>query len=207
MSNSPFPSLSAASLREVLRPLVHPDDLDVLLRGHVRVRELARSSGPAALLSLKPATQRRLAAAFELARRREREDPWERPAVGGPGDVLRLLPELRDEPVEVFRVLLLDARHRVMAGPEVSRGTLTNSLVHPREVFRPAIVAGAAAVILAHNHPSGSARPSPEDDAVTRRLADAGRLLGIPVLDHVIVGEREHTSYRERGAVPLGDAS
>lgn len=100
---------------------------------------------------------------------------------------------------EHFLVILCDARNAVIGVNTVSIGTLTASLVHPREVFKPAILAGAAAVILAHNHPSGCAKPSPEDKEATRRLKEAGKLLGIPVLDHVIVAEGDAFSFRSAG--------
>ena len=98
-------------------------------------------------------------------------------------------------------VLLLDGRHRVLGEEIVSLGTLTASLVHPREVFRPAIRASAAALILVHNHPSGDPEPSPEDRTVTERLASAGDLLGVPVLDHVVVAERGFRSLRDDGTL------
>jgi DNA repair protein RadC len=102
---------------------------------------------------------------------------------------------------EYFLALHVDARNAVKGVTVVSIGTLTASLVHPREVFRPAIVAGAAGVILCHNHPSGVVKPSPEDNETTTRLVNAGRMIGIPVLDHVIVtsaGEAVY-SYRRAG--------
>src|SRR2546428_10897099 len=88
---------------------------------------------------------------------------------------------------EVFVIAMLTIRHRVIGLHTVSVGCLTSSLVHPREVFKPAILAGAAALLLAHNHPSGDPEPSAEDVALTRRLASAGTLLGIAVLDHVVL--------------------
>lgn len=97
-------------------------------------------------------------------------------------------------------MLLLNARHEVMRRILCSRGTLNASLVHPREVFRPAIIASAAAVILVHNHPSGDPEPSEEDIALTGRLVQAGRILGIEVLDHVIVAKRGYVSLRARDA-------
>jgi DNA repair protein RadC len=114
--------------------------------------------------------------------------------------VARLLrPLLENEPSERFVALLLNGKHRVTGFVEVSRGTLTASLVHPREVFGPALREVAAAVIVAHNHPSGDPEPSHEDLEVTRRLRDAGQLLGVPLLDHIIVGEHgSFTSLRER---------
>ncbi len=108
-----------------------------------------------------------------------------------------LTPLLQDEASEVFVVLLLSTRKHVLAYQEVSRGTLDSTLVHPREVFKAAILANAAAVILAHNHPSGDPAPSPDDLMLTRRLANAGQLLGIEVLDHIIVGHGRYASFKE----------
>jgi DNA repair protein RadC len=99
-----------------------------------------------------------------------------------------LRPLLEREEVEVFLVLILDSGSRIRAAVPVSRGLLNASLVHPREVFRVAIMWGAAGIILAHNHPSGDPTPSPEDRAVTHQLVEAGRLLDIPVYDHLIIG-------------------
>ena len=108
----------------------------------------------------------------------------------GPEDVYRCLgPTLRDLPHEEFHALLLNTQHRMMSEVLVTRGILDASLVHPREVFRPAVMEGASAIILVHNHPSGDPTPSTEDHSVTRRLTRAGRAIGIPVLDHVIIGD------------------
>jgi DNA repair protein RadC len=106
---------------------------------------------------------------------------------------------LRDLKREVFAVVLLDARHRVMCHEVVSEGSLTQSIVHPREVFLPAVRESAGAVVLVHNHPSGDPSPSDEDVAVTRRLVHASELLGIRVLDHVIVGDGCYASFQEAG--------
>jgi len=106
---------------------------------------------------------------------------------------------LRDKKKEVFLVVLLDARHRVMREELISEGSLTSSVVHPREVFCPAVRESAGAVVFVHNHPSGDPRPSDEDVAVTRRLVHASELLGIRVLDHVIVGDGEYASFKEAG--------
>ena len=105
---------------------------------------------------------------------------------------------------ERFVVVLLDGKHRVLREETVSVGSLSASLVHPREVFRPAVRHSAAAVVLVHNHPSGDCDPSGEDLEVTRRLARAGELLGIPVLDHVVIGERDFTSLRTEVRDSLG---
>ncbi len=106
---------------------------------------------------------------------------------------------LQHEPGEVFAILCLSTKHRVIAYHEVSRGTLDATLVHPREVFKAALLANAAAIVLAHNHPSGDPAPSPDDMALTRRLVDAGKLIGVDVLDHIVIGDGRYVSFRERG--------
>ena len=106
---------------------------------------------------------------------------------------------LRDKKREIFLVVLLDARHRMLREEVVSEGSLTSSIVHPREVFLPAVRESAGAVVLVHNHPSGDPRPSEEDVAVTRRLVRASELLGIRVLDHVIIGDGRYASLRQEG--------
>lgn len=155
--------------------------------------ELAASHG------LTAAQAARVAAAFALGRVVERLGMPRRPAVSTPDLVYRLLsPELRGLDRETFHALLLDTRHRLAARVTVSEGTLTSSLVHPREVFGPALRRAAAAVVVAHNHPSGDPEPSAEDRAVTRRLVDAGKLLGVPLVDHVVIGVGAWVSLRER---------
>lgn len=119
--------------------------------------------------------------------------------IRGPDDVVACVgPKLRREQREHFLVLLLNARHEVVARETVSVGSLNASIVHPREVFRPAVVASAAATVLVHNHPSGDPEPSEEDLSITKRLVEAGELLGISVLDHVIVASRGVVSLRAR---------
>ncbi|HSG08059.1 MAG TPA: DNA repair protein RadC [Longimicrobiales bacterium] len=141
------------------------------------------------------ATAARVLAAMELGRRGAARTPEIDDPIRGPADVFRRMgPRLRDLPQEEFHALLLNTRHRVIREVTVTRGILDASLIHPREVFRVAVVEGAAGVILVHNHPSGDPTPSPEDRAVTRQLAEAGRALGIPVLDHVVVGDGVYSS-------------
>lgn len=123
-----------------------------------------------------------------------------RPAVRAPRDAYKLLaPMLDAEEVEVFVLVCLDVHHHVIALAEVTRGILDASLVHPREVFRLAIAANAAACIVAHNHPSGDPTPSAEDRTVTDQLVKAGRLLDIPVHDHIVIGNGRYTSFAEAG--------
>lgn len=156
------------------------------------------ASDPGALEKLAgvgTATASRVLAAVELGRRAAGEAGGEDEPVRGPADVFRRMgPRMRDLPQEEFHALLLNTRHRVVREVAVTRGILDASLIHPREVFRAAVVEGAAGVILVHNHPSGDPTPSPEDRAVTRQLVEAGRALGIPVLDHVIVGDGSYRS-------------
>jgi len=105
-----------------------------------------------------------------------------------------------DRDREAFVVLLLDVKHRVIAEEVVTIGILDGALIHPREVFKAAVAGSAAAIILAHNHPSGDPKPSGQDQEVTNRLREAGKILGIPVVDHVIVGSTgAHFSFREGG--------
>ncbi len=136
------------------------------------------------------ATAARIGAAIELSRRVAAEEAGERPRIRGPQDVHRLMaPHLRDLSHEEFHALILNTRHRVLRDVLVTRGILDASLIHPREVFRPAIADSAASVVLVHNHPSGDPEPSPEDRRVTRQLQEAGRTVGIQVLDHVVIGD------------------
>jgi DNA repair protein RadC len=147
-----------------------------------------------------------LAAAFELGRRLAGHRLRPGDPIRSAADVHRhFYPQLRDSPRERFLVLLLDGRHRVIRPVVASEGTLTASLVHPREVFAPALREPAAAVVLVHNHPSGDPTPSREDREVTARLCAAGELLGIPVLDHVVVAEQGFVSLREEGCLSGGD--
>jgi DNA repair protein RadC len=119
--------------------------------------------------------------------------------IRGPDDVVAFVgPKLRKEQREHFLVLLLNARHEVIGKETVSIGSLNASIVHPREVFRSAIVNSAASIIACHNHPSGDAEPSEEDIAITKRLVQVGELIGIAVLDHVIVASRGVVSFRSR---------
>lgn len=148
-----------------------------------------------------PARAAQIVAAVELGRRLAAARPV-RPRVRCPEDVGRLLMAgMKDLDREHLYVVLLNTKHYVLGVDLISIGTLNGSMVHPREVFRAAVRRGAAALILVHNHPSGDPTPSPEDVQVTRRLVEAGRIMGIDVLDHVIIGNQRYTSLREAGLV------
>jgi DNA repair protein RadC len=132
-----------------------------------------------------------LKAAFELARRLRQEERGQSPVIDVPAKAANeVREEFRGLDRESFRVLLLNTKHQLLRLVEVSLGSLNASIVEPREVFKAAILASAAGVILAHNHPSGDPTPSSEDVAITKRLVKAGELVGIAVLDHIIMGQR-----------------
>ena len=161
------------------------------------------SATPDALLSV-PGTRRadvaRLAACLELGRRMTYGRPLRRRVVSGPADVAALLmPALRDLDREHFLAVLLSTKNQVQDVVTVSIGSLSASIVHPREVLKPAIQASAAALIAVHNHPTGVPTPSPEDLEFTRRLARCGELVGIRLLDHVILGDGTYESLKEGG--------
>ena len=158
------------------------------------VRELTSVAG------VGTAKAARVKSALTLATRMAQERRVARPRFLNSSDIYEHVQlDLRDLPQEVFEVLLLDAKNRLLRRTRISAGTLTGSLVHPREVFRPAVVEGAAAMVLLHNHPSGDPTPSSEDLEVTRRIVRAGEIIGIPILDHVIVGEGSYVSLAELG--------
>ncbi|CAN5597409.1 DNA repair protein RadC [soil metagenome] len=144
----------------------------------------------------------RLLAIFELGRRAAGIGSGEVDEIDGPEDIFRLLgPYVRNEKQEHFFAVYLDAKNKVLRHTTVHIGTLTMSVVGAREVFRHAVREGASALIVAHNHPSGDPEPSPEDIHVTKHLAEAGKLLDIPLLDHVILGDRRWVSLSERNYV------
>jgi len=141
-----------------------------------------------------------LKACFELARRLG-QDKWK---VGEPlrssEDVFRhFRKEFESEKREIFYVVLLTNKNRKIREVKVSEGSLTASLVHPREVYNPVIRESAAAVIFVHNHPSGDPAPSPEDLEITRRLKEVGEVMGVRVLDHVVIGRDRYFSFSDRG--------
>jgi DNA repair protein RadC len=149
---------------------------------------------------LGPARFATLMAALELARRHYCEALRAGPAMNAPAATRQFLTaQLRDRPFEVFCCLHLDNRHRLIHFEEVFRGTIDGASVHPREVVRQALRYNAAALIFAHNHPSGVAEASQADELITRRLRDALALVDIRVLDHLIVGDNSCLSFAERG--------
>jgi len=175
-------------------------------------REIVERHPPSALFDLKPDELARLKgvgrakagvllAACELARRGLRLGLGVLPVVSSPTDTLGLLAEIKDQRREHFVCMYLNARNQVIRRETVSIGSLSAAIVHPREVFLAAVQLSAASCILAHNHPSGDVSPSREDIELTRRLEQAGAILGIDVLDHIIIGAEDFFSFREKGLV------
>ncbi|AQS59963.1 RadC family protein [Desulforamulus ferrireducens] len=141
-------------------------------------------------------------AALELGRRLASLPAEERPVIRCPEDVCSLLMEdLRNLDREYFLALLLNTKNQVLARETISIGTLNASMVHPRELFKVAIRRSAAAVILVHNHPSGDPTPSREDITLTKRLIEAGEIIGIDVLDHIVIGDNRFTSLKSKGLI------
>lgn len=162
------------------------------------VRELAGERG------VGPVRAAALGAAFGLARRLAEAALRPGTHVRGGGDVARVVRDTaRGSRRESFFAVLLDVRHRVLAMHVVSTGSIDQAPVHPREVFSAAIRDGAAAIVVAHNHPSGDASPSAEDRLVTERLRDSGRLVGIELLDHLVVGAERYYSFADEAFFPF----
>lgn len=144
----------------------------------------------------------RCLALLELGRRLGNSLKGPRQEVCRPADVAEMLDHLRYEKKEHFVVVMLDTQGTAMRPTTVHIGTLSSSMVGPREVFREAIREGASSIIVAHNHPSGLTDPSAEDREITRRLVEIGKVLDIPVQDHVILGEKSYFSFVEQGQMP-----
>jgi DNA repair protein RadC len=143
-------------------------------------------------------------AAVELGRRTLMRTQADRPRLNTPL-ASYLLPQHGSRPVEQFGIVLLDTKHRLLQVRLVSTGSLDSTVAHPREVFREAIAGRAAAIVLFHNHPSGDPRPSADDTALTVRLVDAGQVVGIDVLDHLILADQRYYSFMEAGQLPQRD--
>jgi DNA repair protein RadC len=172
---------------------------NLLLRYH-SLRGLLQTGAGAVAADLGPRRAGILQAALELARRHYGEALRAGPALEAPQATRAfLVAQLRDRPYEVFCCLHLDNRHRLIAFDELFRGTIDGASVHPREVVRQALARNAAAVILAHNHPSGVSEPSQADELITARLRDALALVDIRVLDHLVVGGTHCSSFAELG--------
>jgi DNA repair protein RadC len=179
-------------LRLAERLLAQFKHLPGLARASIAELRTVKGIGPAKAVEIK--------AALEIGRRLTATAPEERPRVTSPADAANLLmTEMMFLEQEQLRVILLDTRNRVLSTPTIYVGSLNTSVVRVGELFRAAIRGNAAALIVAHNHPSGDPAPSPEDVKVTRQVVEAGELLDIDVLDHIIIGRQHFVSLKERG--------
>ena len=179
-------------LRLAERLLARFADLTGLSQATVAELQTVKGIGPANAIEIK--------AALEIGRRLLAAAPQERPKVTSPADAANLLmSEMMFLEQEHLRLILLDTRNRVLKTPTIYQGSLNTSVIRLGELFRAAIKENAAAFIVAHNHPSGDPSPSPEDVNVTRQLVQAGKLLDIEVLDHVVIGRQRYVSLKERG--------
>jgi DNA repair protein RadC len=178
------------------------DLANALLGAHGGLHGLARASSgemaETAGVGMAKAVQ--IVAALELGRRTLVRAPSARVRLRLPSDAAQyLLPTFGARPSEHFGIVLLDTRHRVIRTAVVASGSLNSTVVEPRDVFREAMRGRAAAIVAFHNHPSGDPTPSPDDVELTKRLAAAGRLLGIDLVDHVVLGEARYCSFKEMG--------
>jgi DNA repair protein RadC len=184
-----YKGTSALRLAEQL--LARFDGLPGLSRASINELATIKGIGSAKAAEIK--------AALEMGRRLMAATPAERPKVGSPADAANLLmSEMMLLEQEHLRVILLNTRNEVLGMPTIYQGSLNTSVVRVAELFREAIRANAAALIVAHNHPSGDPSPSPEDISVTRQMVKAGELLDISVLDHIVIGHRRYVSLKER---------
>lgn len=205
VSTSPIPAVPQPVPEEMLT-----EDLLVLIGGSERARDVFGRHGIRGVQTLSdselvgegvpPVGARRLAGAFELARRLVERRVVRGEPFTSSAQVFEVFGDrLRQLKVEQFWAICIDAKGRVQRELLVSQGTLSNSLVHPREVFRVAIREAASSLVLIHNHPSGDPEPSADDRELTRRLEAVGELVGIRILDHVVVGDGAYVSFLERG--------
>ena len=163
-----------------------------------RIEELTQIRG---LGQAKAAT---VLAALELGRRLASARPLDKLHFGDPEEVAAyLMPRLRYATKEQFLVMMLDTKNRIIGVEIIAEGGLSNTTLHPRDVFRPAILQHASAIVVAHNHPSGDPSPSEEDTELTKQLFAAGQVLSMPMLDHVIIGDGAYYSFQEAGALKI----
>jgi DNA repair protein RadC len=160
------------------------------------IEELSQIKG----IGLAKAAQ--IKACFELGRREELEPELKNFDIKDPEALVKVIrASIKDKAKEHFKLILLNPRNKIIGISTISIGTLNASLVHPREVFKDAIVHTAASVVLAHNHPSGDPEPSEDDIKITKKLVESGKILGIDVIDHIVVGKNSFLSFKERGLI------
>ncbi|MBK5251608.1 MAG: DNA repair protein RadC [Peptostreptococcaceae bacterium] len=186
--------MKGMSAIELSKKILYKNKDGLAYLGRCRVDELVKING------IGKAKACQLLAALELGKRMDKLTATKRFDVHAPKDVAnRYMSELRFLDREVFKVLYLNTKNEILKDENISVGSLNASIVHPREVFKPAIVYSSNAIILMHNHPSGNPSPSQEDIQITKRLSEAGELIGIKVLDHIVIGDGNYYSLKENG--------
>ncbi|MBB6214902.1 DNA repair protein RadC [Anaerosolibacter carboniphilus] len=182
-----------ASAIELAQRILSYDQTGIHFLTNCTVEELSQIKG------IGSAKACQLIAAIELGKRIAAAKATVRPCIKSPGDIVNIyMEEMRYYKKEYFKIVLLNTKNEIISSENVSIGSLNASLVHPREVFITAIKKSAASVVLLHNHPSGNPQPSKEDISITKRLAEAGKIIGIDVIDHIIIGNGTYTSLKEK---------
>lgn len=196
------PLLSKVADHELLEVFLPIRTVYELITEYGSVQDALLNTCPEELTRVRgigPVKARQLQYVCELAKRLYKVQANLPPTIRSPKDMFSRLADMQCLPVEQFRVAYLNTKNGIIAEETIAQGTLNAAVVGPREVFRRAVRLMAAAVILAHNHPSGDPDPSSEDIALTKKLAEAGKVMDIAVLDHVIVGKGRYTSFKEKG--------
>lgn len=181
---------------DLARRLLSKDDRGLVSLRDTTLQELMETKG------IGKCKAAQILAAIEIGKRINYLDALSKVKINEPSTIANLyMDEMRYLQKEHFRVVLLDTKNQIIATEEISVGTLNASIVHPRDVFRAAIKRNANSIILIHNHPSGDPTPSNEDINITKRLLEAGNLIGIKVLDHIIIGDNKYISFREKNII------
>lgn len=168
--------------------------------GNIRSVSQASIEALAEIKGIGLAKAAQIKATFELGRRQELEPELKDYDIKNPQSIVKAIrSSIKDKAKEHFKLILLDSRNKIIGISTISIGTLNASLVHPREIFKEAIIHNSASVVLAHNHPSGDPEPSEEDIKITERLVESGKILGIEVIDHIVIGKTNFVSFKERG--------
>ena len=188
--------VSPAVARQVMRSLFSPDEQPSERNMQQRLRD-ALSSGSLSVKGLGPSGVKRLQSTLSLGRALYVDTPAAGTVIDDPSVAAALFAPIAWEPVEKFAVIALDVKHRMLSVRVVSTGTATETCAHPRDIFRWVMQVGGNRCLVGHNHPSGSLQPSDEDTQLTEQLIEAGQLLGIPVLDHIVVSGNGYTSIRD----------
>ena len=170
--------------------------------GNIKAISQASIAGLSEIKGVGLAKAAQLKACFELGKRQDLEPELKNYDIKNPQSVVKAIrASIKDKAKEHFKLILLDTRNKIIGISTISIGTLNASLVHPREIFKEAIIHNSASVVLAHNHPSGDPEPSDEDLTITKRLVKSGKILGIEVIDHIIIGKTGFSSFKERGLI------